>query len=104
MIGRGQENQHHVTDDQIHTRPGQDDHEGKIKGRESFSEPACYRRFRSQASDLNLGFRGEALRSYSEISAVEPGEGHMGNVELHRHDRKRIALPCRISLRPARTD
>ncbi len=28
----------------------------------------------------NLGSRGEALHSWSESSAVEPGEGHMGNV------------------------
>ena len=32
MIGLGQEDQHHVTDDQIHTRPGQDGHEGGRPG------------------------------------------------------------------------
>ena len=34
---------------------------------------ARHRRFRSEASDWNLGFRGGALHSCSERSAVEPG-------------------------------
>ena len=42
------------------------------------------RRFRSQASDWNLGFWRGALHSCSppppERSAVEPGDGRMGNV------------------------
>ncbi len=44
-------------------------------------DSASHRRFRSEAS-WNLDFRGEALHSSSESSAVEPGEGHMGNVGL----------------------
>ncbi len=40
----------------------------------------CHRRCRSEASDWNLGFRGGALHSRSESSAVEPGESQMENV------------------------
>ena len=41
---------------------------------------ARHRRFQSEASDCNLGFRGGALHSCLESSAMEPGEGQMGNV------------------------
>ncbi len=43
------------------------------------TDSSCHRQFRSEASDCNLGFRW-ALHSCSESSAVEPGEGQMGNV------------------------
>ncbi len=39
-----------------------------------------HRRLRSEATDWNSGFRRGAVQSCSESSAVEPGEGHMGNV------------------------
>ncbi len=45
-------------------------------------DSACHRRFRTEASDWNVGFLGEALHSRSESSAVEPGEGQMGNVGI----------------------
>ena len=38
------------------------------------------RRFRSESSDLNLGFGG-VLHLRSESPAVEPGEREMGNVD-----------------------
>ena len=43
-------------------------------------DSVCHRRFRIEASDCNLGFRARALHSWSERSAVEPGEAQMGNV------------------------
>ncbi len=54
-------------------------------------DSACHRRVRSKASDLNLGFRGGALHSCSppDSSAVEPGEGQMGNggeMDLHANN------------------
>ena len=52
---------------------------GKKSGRESFSGPARHRRFLTEASDCNLAFRGEALHSPPDSSAVEPGVGQMGN-------------------------
>ncbi len=46
-------------------------------------DSACQRRFRSEASDWNLGSPRGALHSSSESSVVEPGEGQMGNVGRH---------------------
>ena len=43
-------------------------------------DSACHRRFRSEASECNLDSPGGALYSWSESSAVEPGEGQMGDV------------------------
>ncbi len=45
-----------------------------------FRDLACHRRFLTEASDWNLGFRGGRLHAWSESSAAEPGEGHMGDV------------------------
>ena len=45
-------------------------------------DSACHRRFRTEASDWNSGFRRGALHSCSESSAVEPGGGQMGSVGL----------------------
>ena len=59
--------------------------EGQETGRESVSGPARHRRLRSVASDWNLGFRGGALHSCWESSAVEPGVGQMGTVGV-RHN------------------
>ncbi len=71
-------------------------------------DSALDRRFRSKTSGLELGLSGGALHSCSESSAVEPGEGQMGNVGYDTIYAPRIssdgpAISSLQTVHPART-